>query len=127
MRSQHTIFLWCWETRDHVMGKHGIGAINDKRERLCHFCNENNMVIGGTFFQHRDIHKTTWTLPSEATKNQIDHILINGNWRNSLQDLRADRGADVASDNNLLKAVLSLKLRRARRSREGDTSSIPVN
>ena len=109
------------------MGKHGIGAINDKRERLCHFCNENNMVIGGTLFQHRDIHKTTWTLPSEATKNQIYHILINGKWRNSLQDLRADRGADVASDNNLLKAVLSLKLRRARRSREGDTSSIPVN
>ena len=30
------------------MGKHGIGTINDNGERLCHFCDENNMVIGGT-------------------------------------------------------------------------------
>ena len=53
--------------RDRVMGKHGIGTINDNGERLCHFCEENNMVIGGTLFQHRDIHKTTWTSPSGAT------------------------------------------------------------
>ena len=45
--------------RDRVMGKHGIGTINDNGERLCHFCDENNMVIGGTLFQHRDVHKTT--------------------------------------------------------------------
>ncbi|XP_068723599.1 craniofacial development protein 2-like [Montipora capricornis] len=32
--------------RDRVMGKHGIGTINDNGERLCHFCDENNMVIG---------------------------------------------------------------------------------
>ena len=101
--------------RDRVMGKHGIGTMNDNGERLCHFCEENNMVIGGTLFQHRDIHKTTWTSPSGTFKSQIDHILINGKWRSSLQDLRAYRGADVASDHNLLVAVLSLKLRRARR------------
>ena len=36
--------------RDRVMGKHGIGTMNDNGERLCHFCEENNMVIGGTLF-----------------------------------------------------------------------------
>ena len=101
--------------RDRVMGKHGIGTINDNGERLCHFCEENNMVIRGTLFQHRDIHKTTWTSPSVTIKSQIDHILIKGKRRSSLQDVRAYRGADVASDHNLLVAVLSLKLRRARR------------
>ena len=45
--------------RDPVMGKYGIGTINDNGERLCHCCDENNMVIGGTLFQHRDVHKTT--------------------------------------------------------------------
>ena len=97
------------------MGKYGIGTSNDNGERLCHFCEENNMVIGGTLFQHRDIHKTTYTSPSGNTKSQVDHIPINGKWRTSLQDVRAYRGADVASDHNLLVAVLSLKLRRARR------------
>ena len=47
--------------RDRVMGKYGIGTINDNGERLCHFCDENDMVIGGTLFEHKDIHKTTWT------------------------------------------------------------------
>ena len=28
--------------RDCVMGKRGIGTINDNGERLCHFCDENN-------------------------------------------------------------------------------------
>ena len=37
--------------RDRVMGKYGIGIINDNGERLCHFF--------WTFFQPRDIHKTT--------------------------------------------------------------------
>ena len=101
--------------RDRVMGKHGIGTINDNGERLCHFCEENNKVIGGILFQQRDIHKTTWTSPSGTTKSQIDHILINGKWRSSSQDVRAYRGADVSSDHNLLVAVLSLNLRRTRR------------
>ena len=96
--------------RDLGMGKYGIGTINDNGERLCHFCEENNMVLGGTLFQHRDIHKTTWTSPSGTTKSQTGHILINGKWRSSLQDVRAYRGADVASDHNLLVAVLSLKV-----------------
>ena len=39
---------------------------------------KNNMVIGGTLFQHRNIHKTTWISPNGAIKSQIDHILING-------------------------------------------------
>jgi len=73
------------------------------------------MVVGGTLFQHRDIHKTTWTPPSGATKSQIDHILINGKRRSSLQDVRSYRGVDVASDHNRLVAVVSLKLHRARR------------
>ncbi|PVD21686.1 hypothetical protein C0Q70_17485 [Pomacea canaliculata] len=63
--------------REHVMGKHGIGTINDNGERLADFCEENNLLIGGTLFQHKDIHKATWTSPDGITKNQIDHVIIN--------------------------------------------------
>ena len=51
----------------------------------------------------------------EPTKSQKDHVLINGKWGSSLQDVKAYRGADIASDQNPLVAVVSLKLRRARR------------
>ena len=100
--------------REHVMGKHGIGTINDNGERLADFCEENNLLIGGTLFQHKHIHKTTWTSPDGTTKNQIDHVIINRRWRSSLQDVRAYRGADVASDHTLVLAVVSLKLRRSK-------------
>ena len=100
--------------REHVMGKHGIGTINDNGERLADFCEENNLLIGGTLFQHKHIHKTTWTSPDGTTKNQIDHVIINRRWRSSLLDVRACRGADVASDHTLVLAVVSLKLRRSK-------------
>ena len=100
--------------REHVIGKHGIGTFNDNGERLADFCEENNLLIGGTLFQHKHIHKTTWTSPDETTKNQIDHVIINRRWRSSLQDVRAYRGADVASDHTLVLAVVSLKLRRSK-------------
>ena len=47
-------------------------------------------------------------------KNQIDHVIINRRWRSSLQDVRAYRGADVASDHTIVLAVVSLKLRRSK-------------
>ena len=113
--------------RYRVMGNHGEGTINNNGERLCHFCDESNMVIGGTLFQLRDIHKTTLTSPSGATKSGIDHILINGKWRSSLRDVSAYRGADVASDHNLLVAVVLVKLRSAYRGQRRATRSIPIN
>ena len=52
----------------------GIGTINDNGERLCHFCDESNMVIAGPLSQNKDIHNMTWTSPTGATKSQIDHM-----------------------------------------------------
>ena len=64
-----------------VMGKYGYGNINDNGERLVVVCGANNLVIGGTIFPHREIHKLTWISPNGRDKNQIDHIIINGKWK----------------------------------------------
>jgi hypothetical protein len=52
-----------------VMGKHGMGVRNNNRERLVEICQQYGMVIGGTLFMHKDIHKYTWTSPNGATRN----------------------------------------------------------
>ena len=95
---------------ERAMGKHGCGVMNDNGERLVDYCLNNNYVIGGTIFAHRDIHKLTWKSPDGRTSNQIDHIIINGKWRRSLQDVRVCRGADIYSDHYLVTARVKLKL-----------------
>ncbi|XP_059158094.1 craniofacial development protein 2-like [Physella acuta] len=94
-----------------TVGKNGIGIINENGELFADFCAFNNLIIGGTIFAHKDIHKTTWTSPDGKTKNQIDHITVSRKWRRSLMDVRAKRGADAASDHQLVVAILKLKLK----------------
>lgn len=92
------------------MGKCGSGTMNENGEYLAEFCGNNNLVISGTFFPHKEIHKLTWVSPGGRDKNQIDHIVVNGKWRRSLQDVGVRRGADVGSDHHLITAYFKLKL-----------------
>ena len=94
-----------------VMGKFGEGVRNENGELFTDFCAFNDLVIGGTIFRHKTIHKTTWISPDGKTKNQIDHFTIDRKWRGSLIDVRVKRGADAGSDHHLLLATLKLKLR----------------
>ena len=77
--------------------------------RLIDFCGINNFVI---LFAHKEIHKLTWISPNQRDNKQIDHLLISGKWRRSLQDVRFRRGADVGSDHHLVVAHIRLKLKR---------------
>ena len=85
-----------------MMGVHGLGVMNDNGERFANACAINNIVIGGSVFKHKRIHKATWVSPDQVTENQIDHIGINKMFRRSLQVVRVKRGADVASDHHLV-------------------------
>ena len=44
-----------------LMGKHGEGNMNDNGERMCEICQMNELVITGTLFPHKKIHKLSWT------------------------------------------------------------------
>ena len=70
---------------ERMMGKHGLGTQqNDNRERLCEFCQLNGLVITGTLFPHKDFHKATLVSAEGRVKNQIDYLLISGQWRSSV-------------------------------------------
>ena len=87
-----------------TMGKHGVGNKNENGVRLLEFCTTNDLIIGGTLFEHQEKHKTTWHAKNKNKKcysNQIDHIMISGRWRRSLADVRAFRGATIGSDHYL--------------------------
>ena len=52
-----------------VMGKHGLGQMNENGEMFADFCAENNIVIGGSQFPHKQQHKVTWVSPDQVTEN----------------------------------------------------------
>ena len=96
--------------RENVMGKYGLGSMNENGEIFSDFCVSNELIIGGTIFPLKQCHKVTWRSPNERTENQIDHVTIVRRWRSTFQDVRAKRGADVGSDHHLVVAQLKLKL-----------------
>ena len=97
---------------EETMGKHGLGTMNENGEMLANLCATNQLIIGGSLFPHKRIHKATWVSPDHKTENQIDHVCISNKFRSSLHDVKVFRGADVASDHHLLIAKLRLKLKR---------------
>ena len=112
---------------ENIMGIHGCGTRSDNGQRLIDLCQENDLVIGGTLFPHKNIHKTTWISPDGRTKNQIDHILINKKWKGSLQDVRVFRGADIFSDHHLLVCKLKLKLKAIKKNGNNASRKYDVN
>ncbi|XP_065568745.1 uncharacterized protein LOC136032350 [Artemia franciscana] len=92
-----------------ITGKHEIGDMNENRALLVDFALNNDLVIRGTLFQHKTIHKYTWTSPDGRMCNQIDHLIFSRKWRKSLIDVRGYRGTDIQSDHNLMVAKIHLK------------------
>ncbi|VDP35714.1 unnamed protein product [Schistosoma margrebowiei] len=89
-----------------IMGRQGLGEKNENGERFANLCAFNKLVIGGTIFPHKRIHKTTWTSPDHTTQNQIDHIFINKKFKRTIKDVETKRGTDKASDHHLLVAKM---------------------
>jgi hypothetical protein len=75
-------------TRDmKIMGKQGMGEINDNGERFAYFSATTNLAISGSLFPHKNIHKATWVFLDLRTTNQIDQVCIGKKFRRSLQDV----------------------------------------
>ncbi|VDO82720.1 unnamed protein product [Schistosoma margrebowiei] len=68
------------------MRRQGLGERNENGDKFAHLCAFNKLVIDGTIFPHKRIHKTTWTSPDHTTQNQIDHICINKTFRRTIKD-----------------------------------------
>ncbi|RUS78799.1 hypothetical protein EGW08_013449 [Elysia chlorotica] len=96
---------------EYIMGIHSTVEQNENGEFFTEFCSFNDLVIGGTLFPRKNIHKTTWISRDGKTENQIDHTPISRKWGRSLHDVRVKGGAAAASDHHLVAALLKTKIK----------------
>jgi len=85
---------------------------NNNGLNLIDFASSKGLVIKSTMFPHKKIHKGTWKSPDGIHTNQIDHLLVNDRFKNSITDVKTMRGADCDSDRYLVKVKIKAKLKR---------------
>ena len=103
---------------EEVMGRQVLRKMNENGEMLAYFCAFNNMIIGGSVFPHRRVHKATWVSRDHRTENQIYHICIGRKFGRSMQDVRVQRWEHAASYQHLVLARMKMepKKREVKRS-----------
>ena len=94
-----------------IVGKHCFhDSTNDNGERLINVCQEFNLRLAQPRFPQP--HKRLWTWMHPAgSKHQLDHILINGKWVNSLRNCRAYNSIELDSDHRIVSISLVTSLR----------------
>jgi hypothetical protein len=74
----------------HMTGKysfHSLTKVNGSW--LIQFAALWNMIIGSTFYPHKDLHKRTWRSPDGVTFSQTDHLLIDRRHKSNVRDVRS--------------------------------------
>ena len=84
-----------------IIGKFGLGDRNDNGERLVELCQRQNLIISDTWFEQKESGHT-WTSPDSVTKNQIDFILVQQRYRNSIKNSKSKADMDCGLDHKLV-------------------------
>jgi len=106
------------EGLERVMGRHGIGNMNENGELFSELCASWDLIIGGTVFPHKTWHKVSWVSPDNITENQIGHIAVSKMFRRFLLDVRNKTGADIGSERRIVIADFRFKISAARKKIE---------
>ncbi|XP_067633265.1 craniofacial development protein 2-like [Eurosta solidaginis] len=94
--------------------------------RLIDFVGARNMVISSTKFMHKKIHQPTWLSPDQETRNQIDHVVIDGRHASSVLDVCTIRGSNIDSGHYLIAANIRTRLNAAKTKEQKTQGKLDV-
>jgi hypothetical protein len=97
-----------WEE---VMGRHGLGDINDNNLQICVY-HTTWSLVEASFVISESIKRRGCHLTKQQRTRLTTCVSTRSSGDISLQDVRIKRGADVASDHHLIVEILKLKLRK---------------
>ena len=113
---KHNIILLIGDFNAHIgktSAKHTYHeTTNNNGKLLLELANETNMIITNTNFQKRRGKLWTFISDMSGAKSQIDYILVNHKWKNSVKNVEAYSSfSSIGSDHRVITARLKLSLR----------------
>ena len=81
----------------------------ENRELFLQFCTDNQFIVTNTFGNQHQDELYTYTDPV-GEKAQLDYLLINKKWYNSIQNVKVDQHAGIYSDHRPIIAQIRTKL-----------------
>ena len=92
------------------LGAWSKGHRNDNGEAFLEFCDQSDLIITNSLFQHASRHITTWQgyirglgeHESIPIYNQIDYITVSQRYKTSVKDARSWAGCTLPSDHRLV-------------------------
>lgn len=104
--------------REQQLGRYLYHQVtNDNGDRLHQLARLYNLRHAQSMFPHRTGRMWTWTHANGSSRAQLDHILINKKWANSLTNCRAYNSLDLVSDHRIVIANIQVSLRFPRKQK----------
>ena len=100
------------EREENIVGPYGLGERNENGDLMVDLYREFGLVVTNTWNEQREGERHTWISPDRRTKNQIDYILIDKRYRNSVTNSKSRTEADCGSDHNPVVADVDTRLKR---------------
>jgi exonuclease III len=105
-----------------VVGRHAFHeTTNENGQKLVDFCEAADIRPAQHRFPHPKSRVWTWQHPTSRNKNtdnraQLDHILVNGKWLNSIKNIRAYDTVEINSDHRIVSIKIKISLRKTEKS-----------
>ena len=88
-----------------------MGEENDNSEKLLSFCVSHDLLIGGTWFRHRLVHRYTFNPPDQKMrKKMLDQIFFGSRHRSCLHNVRTKRRKITLTDHEMVITEVRFKL-----------------
>ncbi len=81
-----------------VVGKYGVEEVNKNKQNLVDICAERGLFLSNTFFQHKVIHRYTWSRGNE--RSLIDYTAVDNRLRREVEDAKVVKR--LLSDSDIL-------------------------
>jgi len=90
----NTIIMGNWnsvvgdESYRNIVGLHGLGRKNHRGQMLINSFERNGLIVTNTWFRKSKRRLYTWEAPGDRSRHQLDYMLVNHRFRNSVKDVQ---------------------------------------